>query len=126
METQKKSNPAEPKTENLECWRTSTNPQCLRVETITEIHLLPYGYFQHAIFSRKDNSDCLLLRFGGTSVHVKGKRLDSLVAAVARLGVEQISLRPEKYVVKTSESIITEIEVRTNGNGNLTDKKLDD
>ena len=97
--------------ENLTCWRTATNPQCLRVETTAEIHLLPYGYFQQAIFSRKENSDCLLLRFGTTSVRIKGKRLDSLVAALARLGVEQINVRPDKYVTKSAESVITEIEI---------------
>jgi hypothetical protein len=126
METQKKPNSTEPKNEDLACWRASTNPQCLRVETIAEIHLLPYGYFQHAVFSRKDNRDFLLLRFGGTSVRVKGKRLDSLVAAIARLGVEQINLRPEKYVVKTSECIVTEIEVHANEGADLAEIQQDE
>jgi hypothetical protein len=115
METAKKqSNSAEARNENLTCWRASTSPQCLRVETSSEIYLLPYGYFQHAIFSRKNNDDFIVLSFGGTSLRVKGKRLESLIGALARLGVEQINVRPAKYVTNNSESVITEIEISKN------------
>ena len=109
--TNKTSNAAEARNENLTCWRAATSPQCLRIETALEIHLLPYGYFQHAVFSRKNNNDCLLVEFTGTSIYITGKRLEALVDAFARLGVEHINVRPAKYVTSNSESVITEIEV---------------
>jgi hypothetical protein len=127
METTKKqSNSPEARNENLTCWRAATSPQCLRVETALEIHLLPYGYFQHAVFSRKGNDDCLLVLFVGTSLHIKGKRLDTLVDAMARLGVEQMNVRPAKYVINNSESVITEIEVSKTGDAKPNGIKPDD
>ena len=110
----------------MTCWRTATSPQCLRVETPLETHLLPYGYFQHAVFSRKNNDDCVLLLFAGTSLHVKGKRLESLVDALARLGVDQMNVRPEKYVTNNSESVITEIEVKKLGREEKIGTKIDE
>lgn len=127
METTKKqSNSAEARNEKLTCWRAATSPQCLRVETASETHLLPYGYFQHAVFSRKNNDDCILLLFAGTSLRIKGKRLESLVDALARLGVEQMNVRPAKYVTSNSESVITEIEVKNLGREEQIGTKTDE
>ena len=114
METQTKpSNDAatDSRTKNLTCWRTATNPQCLRVETVNEIHLFPYGYFQHAKFIRQNGKDAVEIQFQDRIVMVKGKGLEPLCDALERIAVERIGLRPEKYEgLGKSEGIIEEIE----------------
>lgn len=98
---------------NLTCWRTASSPQCLRVETASEIHLFPYGYFQHAKFSRDGNKDVVQVRFQDQIVIAKGKGLEPLCAALERLAVERIRVRPEKYEGLTKrEGIIEDIEIR--------------
>lgn len=98
---------------NLTCWRTATSPQCLRVETTEEIHLFPYGYLQHSKFSRTGNRDVVEIQFQNATVIAKGKSLESLCDAFARLAVEGIKICPEKYgVIAKSESVIEEIVVR--------------
>ena len=108
METQTNSpNDAatDARTKNLTCWRTATSPQCLRVETTNEVHLFPYGYFQHAKFIQQRGKDVVQIQF-------QGKGLEPLCDALARLAVERIKVRPEKYenVIK-SEGVINEIEI---------------
>jgi hypothetical protein len=98
---------------NLTCWRTASGPQCLRVETTSEIHLFPYGYFQHAKFSRDGNKDAIQIRFQDQIVIAKGKGLEPLCAALERLAVERIRGRPEKYEeLGKSEGVIEEIEIK--------------
>ena len=60
-----------------------------------------------------------MMQFMGASLCIKGKRLETLVDAFARFGVEQINLRPDKYVTSDSESIITEIEITKNSDHKL-------
>ena len=71
------------------CWRTATNPQCLRVETTNEVHLFPYGYFQHAKFIRQNGKDVVQIQFQDRIVMVKGKGLETLCDALERLAVER-------------------------------------
>jgi hypothetical protein len=66
------------------------------------------------------------LLFAGTSLRINGKRLESLVDALARLGVEQMNVRPAKYVTSNSESVITEIEVKNLGRGEQIGTKTDE
>ena len=97
---------------NLTCWRTATSPQCLRVETTNEIHLFPYGYYQHAKFVRQSGKDVLQIQFQDRMVTVKGKGLEPLCDALERLAVERIRLRPEKYEgLGKSEGSIEDIEI---------------
>ena len=104
---------------NLTCWRTATNPQCLRVETTNEIHLFPYGYYQHAKFVRQNGKDVLQIQFQNRIVSVKGKGLEPLCDALERLAVERIKLRPEKYEgLGKNEGAIEEIEVKERGERN--------
>jgi hypothetical protein len=98
---------------NLTCWRTATSPQCLRVETTNEIHLFPYGYYQHAKFVRQSGKDVLQIQFQDRIVMVKGKGLEPLCDALERLAVEKIRVRPEKYEgLGKSEGTIEGIEVK--------------
>lgn len=98
---------------NLTCWRTATSPQCLRVETTNEIHLFPYGYYQHAKFVRQSGKDVLKIQFQDRIVTVKGKGLEPLCDALERLAVERIRVRPEKYEgLGKSEGIIEDIEIK--------------
>jgi len=97
---------------NLTCWRTATSPQCLRVETINEVHLFPYGYFQHAKFLRQNGREVVEIQLQDRIVTVKGKGLEPLCDALERLAVERIKVCPEKYEsVAKSEGIINEIEI---------------
>ena len=101
---------------NLTCWRTATNPQCLRVETTNEVHLFPYGYYQHAKFARQSGKDVLQIQFQDRIVSVKGKGLEPLCAALERLAVERIRVRPEKYEgLGKSEGVIEDIEIKKVG-----------
>ena len=122
METQTKpSNDAatDSRTKNLTCWRTATNPQCLRVETINEVHLFPYGYFQHAKFIRQSGKDVVQIQFQDRIVMVKGKGLEPLCDALERLAVERIKTCPEKYgALARNEGVIEEIEIKQRGKEN--------
>ena len=115
METQTKhSNDAatDARTKNLTCWRTATSPQCLRVETVNEVHLFPYGYFQHAKFIRQTGKEVVQIQFQDRIIVVKGKGLEPLCDALERLAVERIKVRPEKYdSIAKNEGIINEIEI---------------
>ena len=97
---------------NLTCWRTATSPQCLRVETTNEVHLFPYGYYQHAKFVRQNGKDVIQIQFQDRMVTVKGKGLEPLCDALERLALERIKLHPEKYkgLVK-NEGVIEEMEI---------------
>jgi hypothetical protein len=116
METQTNSSnaaAADAGAKNLTCWRTATSPQCLRVETANEVHLFPYGYFQHAKFVRQSGKDIVQIRFQDQMVTVKGTGLEPLCDALERLAVERIRLRPEKYEgLGKNEGVINEIEVK--------------
>jgi hypothetical protein len=107
-----KTNTTDTQNENLMCWRTAIGPQCLRVETINEIHLFPYGYFQHAKFCQQDNKDIVEIQFHGQTIVAKGKHLEPLCDALARLAVERIKLRPTKYTaIARTDGIIETIEL---------------
>jgi hypothetical protein len=98
---------------SLTCWRTATSPQCLRVETTSEVHLFPYGYFQHAKFIRQNGKDAVHIQFQEQIVMVKGKGLEPLCDALGRLAVVRIWACPEKYdALSKNEGIVVEIEVK--------------
>jgi hypothetical protein len=94
------------------CWEAATNPQCLRIETTSEIHLYPYGYFCRASFSRDGNNDVIEIQFQETVVIAKGRGLGPLCDALARLGVERIKTCPEKYGAAFAEGFISNIEIK--------------
>ena len=97
---------------NLTCWQTATSPQCLRVETVNEVHLFPYGYFQHAKFIRQTGKEIVEIQFQDRVVTVKGKGLEPLCDALERLAVKQINVRPEKYQsLGRNEGLIESIDV---------------
>jgi len=66
------------------------------VETTDEVHLFPYGYFQHANLVRQSGKDIVQIQFQDRIVVVKGKGLEPLCDALERLAVERIRVRPEK------------------------------
>ena len=115
METQ--TNPSndaatESRTKNLTCWRTASSPHCLRVETTDEVHLFPYGYFQHAKFIRQKGKDVVQIQFQDRIVVVKGKGLEPLCDALERLALDCIRIIPTKYgVLAKNENVIEEIEI---------------
>ena len=119
METQTNSSndtATDARKKNLTCWRTATSPQCLRVETTNEVHLFPYGYFEHAKFIRQSGKDVVQIQFQDRIIMVKGKGLEPLCDALERLAVERIRLRPEKYEgLGKSEGIIEDIKINKNG-----------
>ena len=109
---------------NLTCWQTATSPQCLRVETVNEVHLFPYGYFQHAKFIRQTGKDMVEIQFQDRIVIVKGKGLEPLCDALERLAVESIRVRPEKYErLGKNEGVVEEIEIKRGGKENPQNEK---
>ena len=104
---------ADTQCKDLTCWHTSTSPQCLRVETVNEVHLFPYGYFQHAKFVRQNGKETVEIQFQDRIVVVKGKGLEPLCDALERLAVERIRVRPEKYgALVKSDGIIESVEIK--------------
>jgi len=91
----------------------------LRVETTGEIHLFPYGYFQHAKFIRQNGKDAVEIQFQDRIVMVKGKGLEPLCDALERLAVERIKTCPEKYTaIARNEGVIEDIEIKQRGKEN--------
>jgi hypothetical protein len=89
------------------------------VETTSEVHLFPYGYYQHAKFVQQSGKDVLQIQFQDRMVTVKGKGLEPLCDALERLAVERIRLRPKKYDgLGKSEGTIEEIDVKEKGEQN--------
>jgi hypothetical protein len=83
------------------------------VETTNEVHLFPYGYFQHAKFIRQSGKDVVEIQFQDRIIVVKGKGLEPLCDALERLAVERIRVRPEKYEgLGKSGGTIEEIEIK--------------
>jgi hypothetical protein len=83
------------------------------VENTNEVHLFPYGYFQHAKFIRQCGKDVVQIQFQDRIIMVKGKGLEPLCDALERLAVERIKVRPEKYDgLGKSEGIIEEIVIK--------------
>jgi len=108
-------NASDAQAKSLTCWRTATSPQCLRVETTNEVHLFPYGYFQHAKFTHQHGKDAVHIQFQDRIIMVKGKGLEPLCDALGRLAVERIWAYPAKYEgLAKNEGIIAEIEVKQN------------
>jgi hypothetical protein len=86
------------------------------VETTSEIHLFPYGYFQHAKFIRENGKDVVQIQFQDRIIMVKGKGLEPLCDALERLAVERIRIRPPKFVgLAKNEGTIDEIDVKDSG-----------
>lgn len=109
---QAKSDTANEGVKKLTCWDTASNPQCLCVETTSEIHLFPYGYFQYAKLSHEDKKIVLQLHFHEQIVVVKGTGLEPLFAALERLSVEKIRLMPDRYRgLSKSEGAIEAVEI---------------
>ncbi|MGB7768387.1 MAG: hypothetical protein WBN22_05975 [Verrucomicrobiia bacterium] len=82
------------------------------METTNEVHLFPYGYFQHAKFIQQSGKDVVQIQFQDRIITVKGKGLEPLCDALERLAVERIKVRPEKYEgLGKSESVINKIEI---------------
>jgi len=99
--------------EGLTCWRTASGPQCLRVETTSEVHLFTYGYFQYARFFRDGNKDVVQIQFQDWIVIIKGNGLEPLCAALERLAVERIRMSPEKYEqILNGKGFVENIEIR--------------
>ncbi|HEY3762716.1 MAG TPA: hypothetical protein VGN23_13300 [Verrucomicrobiae bacterium] len=83
------------------------------METINEVHLFPYGYFQHAKFIRQTGKDVVEIQFQDRIVMVKGKGLGPLCDALERLAVERIRVRPEKYEgLGKNEGVVEGIEIK--------------
>ena len=111
---------------NLTCWQTATSPQCLRVETLNEVHLFPYGYFQHAKLTRQTGKEVVEIQFQDRVVTVKGKGLEPLCDALERLAVQRILARPEKYDgLGKGEGCISSIEIKNATNKEQADASRD-
>jgi hypothetical protein len=85
------------------------------VETNSEIHLFPYGYFCRAKLFRQGKKDVVEIQFQDVMVIAKGKNLETLCDALARLAVERIKFCPERYeALARNEWGIDNIEVKIN------------
>jgi hypothetical protein len=80
---------------------------------MSKIHLFPYGYFCRATLSRDGNKDAIEMQFQEITVVARGKGLEALCDALARLGVERIQMCPEKYgAIARNEGVIEDIEIK--------------
>src|SRR5579871_3689023 len=115
METKLRSEseaPAVTRSKDLTCWSTDSSAHCLRVEKPGEIHLFPYGYFQHAKLVKNSDNEALHIRFQDCLVTVTGKGLEPLFSALERLAVDRIRLLPAvQRTFPKSEGFIEAIEI---------------
>jgi len=82
------------------------------VEKPGEIHLFPYGYFQHAKLVRNSDNEALRIRFQDCFITVTGKGLEPLCSALERLAVDRIRLLPSaQRTFSKSEGSIEKIEI---------------
>jgi hypothetical protein len=107
----KDESPPASRAKDLRCWSTATSAQCLRVETPGEIHLFPYGYFEHAKFVTNSGGQVLSIRFRERVVTVSGKNLESLCGALERLAVDCIRIISHPNFSK-SEGLVEKIEIQ--------------
>jgi len=115
METKLRSDSEAPtgsRTKDVSCWSTDSSAHCLRVEKPGEIHLFPYGYFQHAKLIQNSGDETLQIRFQDCLITVTGKNLDPLCSALQILAVGRMRLLPvaQRTFPKT-EGIIEDIEI---------------
>jgi len=104
--------PSVSRPKDLTCWTTDSSAQCLRVEKPGEIHLFPYGYFQHAKLVKNSGDEALHIRFQDTLITVTGKSLEPLCSALERLAVDRIRLLPSpQRTFPKSEGFIEGIEI---------------
>jgi hypothetical protein len=101
----------ESRAKDLRCWSTASSAQCLRVEKPGEIHLFPYGYFEHAKLVTNSDDEVLCIQFRGCLITVTGKSLEPLCSALGRLAVDCIRIISHTKFSK-SEGVIERIEIR--------------
>ena len=115
METKPQSDSAAPagsRAKDVTCWSMDSSAHCLRVEKPGEIHLFPYGYFQHAKLVRNSGDEALHIRFQDCLIIISGKNLEPLCSALERLAVDRIRLLPPtQRTFPKSEGYIESIEV---------------
>lgn len=115
METKLRSDSEAPtgsRTKDVSCWSTDSSAHCLQVEKPGEIHLFPYGYFQHAKLVTNSGVESLHIRFQDCLVTITGKGLEPLCCALARLAVDRIRLLPQaQRTFPKSEGFIEAIEI---------------
>src|SRR5579859_5072264 len=116
METKDRSESEAPtgsRTKDVSCWSTDSSAHCLRVEIPGEIHLFPYGYFQHAKLVTDANASTLHIRFQDSVIIVTGKALEPLCIALERLAVDCIRLLPSQHrPFPKNEGFIQSIKIR--------------
>ena len=115
METKPQPNSAATagsRAKDVTCWSTDSSAHCLRVEKPGEIHLFPYGYFQHAKLVKNSGGEALHIRFQDCLITVTGKNLEPLCNALERLAVDRIKLLPSaQRTFQKSEGYIETIEI---------------
>jgi hypothetical protein len=105
--------PAGSRAKDVTCWSTDSSAHCLRVEKPGEIHLFPYGYFQHAKLVRNSGDEVLHIRFQDCLIIISGKNLEPLCSALERLAVDRIRLLPPtQRTFPKSEGFIEGIEIQ--------------
>jgi len=100
------------------CWRRERDRNCLRVEVRPdEVFIFPYQQFVWAYHVHATAGDTLKITLATHEVIVVGLRLGKLVAALQELAVDWIRPLPSRYrqLGKTSDSLITSVEVKTLG-----------
>jgi hypothetical protein len=115
METKLRSEsetPSVSRAKDVSCWSIDSSAHCLRVEKPGEVHLFPYGYFQHAKLVRNSGDESLHIRFQDCLITVTGKNLEPLCSGLERLAVDRIRvLPPAQRTFPKSEGFIETIEI---------------
>lgn len=101
--------------DSSDCWHRERDHPCLRVEVrADEVFIFPYQQFLCAQHVHTAGGETLKITLSTHEVTVEGLRMEKLVAALQEFSVEWIKPLPTLYrgLVKTSESVITCINVR--------------
>lgn len=80
------------------CWGREPDRDCLRIETLEgETFILPYQHFVTAHFQRNDDGDVLNISFASHHLHLAGRHLEEIVAALQEYAVDWIAPTPARY-----------------------------
>jgi hypothetical protein len=90
----------EPKSESneIQCWGENPNAQMLRLELRDgSLNLYPYTWLERVQFSPAEEADNITLFFNRQSVCITGKKLQELISAFQRMGVEWVKEKSEHF-----------------------------
>jgi hypothetical protein len=110
------------KNQKLISWCIGEDLLCLRIELSDGSQfMLPYGYFEGAVFSKDSGFDLIDLQFKFQTFRLKGLNLQQLFFAFQNLAVEVLKEQSSRYrpLAPGNEGFIDKIEIKNTADGDM-------